>query len=230
MRTRFLCLLSAAIAGSFLGAASASANTIQAVESGAGVSGPNFIYNYSIQLTPNNGLSGTANLNQSGLVILDFPGALSVALSTSAGDITSVANWGVGIATAGGLSGSGQTLGNTSWAAIPAPGQFTLTGFSVVTTIDSPTINNIVLVYNGPLLAPVAGPTNTTLIHLSVTSNVALNTILQSVSRNTTAAIPNEVNTYPVVTTAVPLPAAAWAGLMTLGGMGALSLLRKRKA
>ena len=224
MRIKSLGLLAAAVAGLLLSVSAAKANTIQSIQTSSGTLGSNFVYNFSIQITPNNGLSGTVDPNQSGLVILDFPGAISATLSKSGSDVTNTSDWGVGVATGGGLAGSGQALLNTSWV----PSTFTMGGFlGGASFTDSATVNNIVLVYSGAGLAVVGAQTS--LIHLQVISSTLLNTTLQSVSRNTTTSVANEVDSFPVAVS-VPVPAAAWAGLSMLAGLGVLGVLRKRRA
>jgi len=208
----------------FIHAPPARASTIQPIF--ASVSGPVagvYTYTYNLQLTPNNGLVGTSPTlnNESGLVIFDFP-ALSASVQSSAG-VTLTTDW----APAEVITNTGAgTLPNWTFAA----GSTTINGFAGGgTSVDSSTVTNVMVKYTGGGLTNV-GLTNLNLINLVITSTAAPGFgPLQSLSRNTATqgAIPNEVDSFPVVTAAAPLPATANMGLALLAGLVGIGGVRR---
>ena len=233
---RVLC--GAIAAALFVLAGTTHANTIQPilVSSSGPVAGV-FTLTYNLQLTPNNGLTNgvtapsTALDDQSGIIFLDFP-ALTATLVPSGG-VTAVADWGVPeiVATGGGTLGGPSSGAN--WLFNPGgDGKTHLIGFGStadefdVAGTDTAALANIVLKYTGAGFAN-GGVTNANLINLVITTTATPGPFRQTLSRNAAIGVPDEVDTFPISTASVPLPAAVWAGFALFGGLG-LKKLRRR--
>jgi hypothetical protein len=233
---RVLC--GAIAAALFVLAGTTRANTIQPIL--VSTSGPVagvFTYTYNLQLTPNNGVTNgvtppSAGLDdQSGIIFLDFP-ALTATLVLSGG-VTTVADWGAPeiVATGGGTLGGPSSGSN--WLFNPfGDGKTHLIGFGStndefdVAGIDGAALTNVVVKYTGAGFAN-GGGSNVNLINLVITSMGAPGPFRQTLSRNAALGVPDEVDTFPISTAAVPLPAAVWAGFALFGGLG-LKKLRRR--
>jgi hypothetical protein len=215
-------LLALGVAAALGFAGTAKANTIQPILKS--ISGPvagSFTYVFDLQLTPNNGLSSNAT-HPSSLTIFDFGVVSTATVSAVAGDVTAAADWTPSTAL------SGSSLPNMS-INTPSAGQTTLFGDSnSVTANDSTSLSNVTVRYGGATLASSASQRS--LINLTVVSSLVPGAVLQSLSMNTALGTINQADTFPVVTSAVPVPAAAWAGLSMLGSMGVLSVIRKRRS
>jgi len=230
-------LAAAAVAVGMFAASASHANTIQPIlQSVTPAGGGLFTYDYSLQLTPNNGLTSTLVNNgdfDSGVIMLDFLGLNSASLSFEAGDVTTVADWGLETPLTGGgsLQNSAYNSGVTTLVGSPPTSGVNPT----VLGGDDNTILNIVAHYTNPNNFAPAG-VQRHLIHLLVTTNIGtFDEIGTSLSRDTnvsvaTGAVREPVETFnydiPVVA-GVPLPTTSIAGAGLIG-LIAVSKLRRR--
>jgi hypothetical protein len=196
------------------------AATIQPILTSVTGAGP-FTYTYSLQLTPNNGLTadgGTASTaggnNESGLVIFDFVGATGATLS---------AGWAAGDSSGPIVStGAGNRFPDASFAA----GVTNIDGFAGGLHTNDGAAPNVTIRYIGADLPVVS--VQTVVGTLTITSTAAPGFgPLQSLDRDTTALVPNEVDTFPVATAAAPLPATANMGIAMLALFGGTIAVRK---
>jgi len=213
------------LSGLGLFAQSASANTIQPIfMSVSGPSGGHYTYTYDLQLTPNNGLSNNA-MFPSSLTIVDFGNVVGVpTLSFGGGlmgaDATASGDWSVLPVTS-----TGTNLPNT----IYVPTTLTLNGSGTLSVkTDDFAASNVTVVYvSSTGLASTL--TQRSLVQLTIVSDLAPGPVLQSLSMNTALGSINEADSFPVITSTVPVPAAAWAGFSMLGGLGAFGAFRRRR-
>lgn len=225
---RTLSLIGAALAAAGFSAA-ASANTIQPIfmdvaDNGNGT----YTYKYDLQLTPNNGLSNNAAY-QSAVIIFDFGNIVGTPVVSNLGglagaNVTSASDWAVEVDDLGG----GMTLQNVEY--IPTD-TFLRGAAKSVQAVDLAADNVIVYYTNATPLVPVT-LLQRSLIQLTLVSDLAPGgPFLESLSRNTIVGKIDELGTHAVSTgpALVPLPAAAWAGMSMLGGLGALGVLRRRR-
>jgi hypothetical protein len=191
------------------------ANTIQPLLENVFPSGGNFVYTYRLELTPNNGLLGGIT-HPSALVIVDFPGIVSVQPSKVGADITATGDWSLQLATTG-----AGTLPDWSLTG----GTFNLIGYSGFVSTPDGADPNIVLQYTGGGVS--VDPTQRQLLHLTITSSATPNfTLRQSLSRNSSFFVENEVNTFPLLTGFGGVPEPASLGML---GIGAAALLARRR-
>jgi len=212
------------------------AETIQAVlvnitSPSAGVSR----YEYSIVLTGNNGLanSDTPTLGfgfESGLIMPDFQGFNGTAfLQHQAGDATVTADWGNTVFAA--LDGGGPlsnviNVTNVSTTIVGSPNSITTGQPPIATVGDSSSFYNIILQYQGGVLA-VSGASRT-LTHLFVDTTAGdLVSEQNTLSRDTKSGDARPVETFGAYmpdpghgTPFLPLPSTAGLGLVLLGGLG----------
>jgi len=209
------------------------ASTIQPVLVSITPSGGNFIFEYEVSLTANNGLAGSSAAGvvpsgyESGLLIPDFQGyvAGSIAIQSLGGDATSIGDWVMNdpVNGASPLNNSANIAGvSTSIVGFP-PGN--PTGLPVATVVDSSLWNNLVLQYQGSGLA-VSGSSRV-LIHLYATSTTGSVSMTTTLSRDTgPGSGQRQVETFSAFIPDfgggpfLPLPSTAGMGLVLLGGLG----------
>jgi hypothetical protein len=109
------------------------------------------------------------------------------------------------------------------------PTTFTLKGSGGLSAsgTDLSGADNVTVKYQGGGL--LSSGSQRSLAQLTVVTSLAPGPVLQSLSMNTALGDIFEVDTFPVRTAVVPVPAAAWAGFSMLAGLGVFGALRKRR-
>jgi hypothetical protein len=231
MKLRNVGILAAAVAGALMGASGVHANSIEILVGSPVVtplpSGGGFDWAYSISLTATDGITA-AHAADAGRLIGGSSGSVF-----SFYDLGGLVNPAVADRPAGYTVGSFGFFTGGAWTASnqAVTGSIASEGGIYTPLVDNGNLNEV-FVYTGANFTAPAGP-NTTLgvAHIYSTLGPASASTTNFGARwiDSDTVTSNVNSQVPLGPRAIPVPAAAWAGLSTLSGLGLLGVMKKRR-